>query len=752
MSGPSRVTFQRAPQAVRAIDTVPQTVAGFVGVTQRGPFSDQVVTSYAQYQALFGGPSLNSADMDLALINYFAEGGNIAHVARVVHFTDATNLLSKTSAPGSINLATATPLATSGAASSGVGPWALASGDQLTFKVDGGSVQTVTFTGTAAARASGAGTFNLSDGQTLTVSISSGPVQTITFHTAMFNSIAAATPAEVVAVLNAYFASNSIPAVATVTSSTHVTITANQLGLGSGVNVTGGSANTALGFTTSNIAGTGNVSNLAAVTAAEVAAAIAAVPITGGVASNTSTVATITSSTTGLSSTVQVTAAGAAGAKLGFDLAPHAGIAAVAQNTLTVNAKTDGTYANVLTVQTAAASNGKSDHFNLYVLSSGVIVERFFNLSLNSSATDYAMLVVNTGYSTQGASNLITLTDDFSTVPSPGNLPSLGTFGPLTGGADGLAGLADADYAGANGTNGATGMHVFDQAPEMNLLVVPGRATAATANAQINYCEQVRTQLCYTILDPPAGLSCAQAVTYFSQTASVVNLSQMSAAYYPRIKVANPNTTVFGTATTLTTGAAGALAGLYARTDSSKVGGAFEQPASIETGVLRTALGLEDTTDVRNDTQRGILFDSLINPIMVKKGTPVYVDGARGLLATAPFPSVGESRGMLFVAYSIIQATDPKRNQNLRPRWYNEITMAVETFLSALTKAQSFASNDDATAWFFDGGTALNTPAVQATGTGSFRFGLALSKPAEFVAFVASPFSAPTPNTTNAAA
>jgi hypothetical protein len=740
VSGPSRVNATRAAAASRAIDTTPPTVVGAVGITQRGPFADTLVTSYAEYQQNFGGPSLNSADMDLAVSCFFTEGGQVLHIARVVHYTDPTNPASRTSAPASLAMLTAAPAATSGVATSAAGPFALASGDQLTFKVDGGSVETVTFTGTAASRQSAAGTFALADGDTLTMTINGVVCPTMTFHTSMFVSISAALPSEVVAAFNAYFATNGIGAVATVTSSTHVTITSTILGTSSGVNITGGTANAGiLAFTTGNIAGTGNVGTLAAVLASEVVTAILGV-ITGGTATSASSKATITSSTTGGSSSVQVTTAGAAGAKLGYDNAVHTGIAGSAQSTLAVAGKTDGSYANFITLQVAAASNGASDHFNLYVLSSGVIAEQFFNLSLNPGATDYALTVVNSGYGTQVASNLVALTDDLSTVPSPGNLPAVGTFGPMTGGSDGLASLADADYQGATSTSGATGMHLFDQVEDLDVLIVPGRATSATANAQITYCEVVRGGLCFTILDPPAGLNIAAARIYFGTTAAVEGLSQMSAAYYPRILVDNPNPAVFGSTTTLTAAPSGAIAGLYARLDASKDGGAFEQPASIETGNLITARGLEAGTDVRVPTNRGLLFDDRVNPIMSKTGQPIFVDGARTLSATGPFSSVGESRGVLFLQHSIIEALDPKRNQNNRPRLRNEINMSVSNFMHRLTTKDCFATNADATAWFFDVGDSINQPVDQAAGNVNARLGVATSKPAEFINVVVSPF------------
>ena len=146
---------------------------------------------------------------------------------------------------------------------------------------------------------------------------------------------------------------------------------------------------------------------------------------------------------------------------------------------------------------------------------------------------------------------------------------------------------------------------------------------------------------------------------------------------------------------------------------------------------------------MRNETQRGLLEDDLINPIMVKKGTPVYSDGAATGNDQGPFASIGESRGVLFLQHTIGAAVDPKRNKNNRPRLRNEIKMLVDPFMSRLTKGECFASNADALAWFFDIGSALNTAADQAALNVNARLGVALAKPGKFINIVFSPFTPP---------
>lgn len=394
---------------------------------------------------------------------------------------------------------------------------------------------------------------------------------------------------------------------------------------------------------------------------------------------------------------------------------------------LRIDGKTRGAYANALSVRVAAPSNGKAACFNLYVVRGGINVEKFIDVTMDATATNYVVAVVNSGFGTQLASNLIAVTD---LINSNSAVLVVGLFGPLTGGVDGLTSLADTDYVGGQGANGYVGLHLFDQIPQIDILCVPGRATSAVQNGAVTYAETTRKGLCFVILDPPAGLTCAQMRTYQSSTAALQELSEIAAIYYPRILMDNPNTALFGNAATIVAPVSGAIAGLCALLDASKPGGAAEHPASIEVGSLRSARGIETTSDVRDEVKRGLLFDTMVNPIMVGPGT--YVDGARCLKSTGPFPTVGESRFVMFVSNTISAALNPKRNRNIRPRLRNEVKMVVEGFLRRLTKAECFASNDDELAWTFDIGSALNTAADAAARRVNSRVGLATSKPAEF--------------------
>lgn len=91
-------------------------------------------------------------------------------------------------------------------------------------------------------------TYALVDGQTLTVSVDGGGDQTATFNTADFALIGAATAAEVAAVIDA-----DITGASAVAAGTFVRIESDTVGTGTSIQVTGGTANATLGFSTTAI-------------------------------------------------------------------------------------------------------------------------------------------------------------------------------------------------------------------------------------------------------------------------------------------------------------------------------------------------------------------------------------------------------------------------------------------------------------------------------------------------------------------
>lgn len=396
-------------------------------------------------------------------------------------------------------------------------------------------------------------------------------------------------------------------------------------------------------------------------------------------------------------------------------------------DTLRIDGRWDGTYANDIRVVISAATSGAAAEFNLVVEDGGLLRETFPNLSMNPAQPNYVETVVN---DPDSGSRLVAVTDLRSTSVSPANLPALGPSAQFTGGDDGLANLTDADFVGSAASK--TGLHALDQISPLTILIVPGRATPAVHNAMLTYCEVTRDRSCFAVLDPPAHTTATGIIAYAENTAAVLGTTELGALYWPRVKVLNPSRAIFGNSSDLVVAPSGHIAGVYARIDASRPGGVYVPPAGIENGQLLNVIGFE-TDEVLDEAKRDLVFPKRINPLTVFSGTPRHIDGARTLKGDGNFPTIAERRGVLFIEQSLKQGLLFAKHQNNTEALRAQIARTVNAFLLLQLKNGAFASTDPAKAFFVDFGDTLNTPAVIASGQVIGRIGLATAKPAEFI-------------------
>lgn len=727
----SKVVIQEEEPQIRSVPALPTAVLGIVGTTERGPVGvASFCTSFAEFYRKFGGDYAN-ADIIHQVRGFFQGGGQFLWATRTVHYGDPATPGSKTSVQAEKTIQTAASGPTSGFVLGSVaGPWDLdasLSAWDLKLLVDvvgpPPAPTAAAFTATAASRESATEKYVLADGQVLTVKIDQELVeQTITFLTGEFADIGDATAQEVANVINAKLFRGS--AILT-GGGTKVTIVSDRKGGTSGVDVTGGDANVALGFTTGNVAGTGNVDDISAVQFSEVKTIVEA--IGGIVVTEDVGRVRITTSTPGPTGNIQVHATSISYAKFGLDTAVHAGTSGAAVNTLKVQGKTDGAYANAYSIRISAATSGVASEFNLSVEDGGVVLEVWPNLTMDDDAANFVETLVNDA---DNGSNLISATDLDGVAPDYAR-PANGLHGPLTGGNDGLVGIADADYVGSS--VGKTGIRAFDLVSNMTMLAIPGRATAAVQQAMYQYSEVVRERSVFCVFDPPAGSSKTAIVTYFETTAALLGTVEPGATYWPRIKVMNPTTDVYGSDQTLTVAPSGHIAGMFARTDGKRVGGVYNPPAGVEDGQLIGAVGLE-TTDVLDEATRDYVFPKRINPItLLPGGGGYFVDGARCCKGNGNFPTVAERRGASYIEQSIKGGMQFARHKNNDRKLRKTCERTAIVFLLEQMRAGAFRSTDPKKAFFVDFGDGLNPPSAQFAGKLYGRIGLATQKPAEFI-------------------
>ncbi len=721
----SKVIIQEEQPRVRNIVGVPTNISAFVGVSERGPFGKTQISSFDEYAALFGGITANALDLPAGVEGFFDEAGGAAlkcYIGRTVHYSDITNAASKTSALGTITLQTAAVGASSGLVlGTIVGPYVFVPADTLVIDVDGGGDVTATFDAAAAAvTGSNTETFALADGQTLIFAVDGGAPQTATFNTAEFADIGAATADEVAAVINA-----EITGIQATESGGAVVITSDKKGTGASIGALSGTASAALGFS-SGASGTGDVADIGAVTVAEIKTLVEA-DIPGLTVNDVGGAVQIVSDTTGPSSTITVNATSTADTKIGVDNATHSGAAAGAVDTLRVDGKTDGAYANVVTTEIAAATSGVAEEFNLLVLDGGVLAEVFPNLIMTDTESNYVESIVN---DPDSGSDLIAVVDLDAALAAPDDRPASGTFA-LAGGDDGLGSIDDNDFIGSSIS--LTGIRAFDQTNDISILAVPGRATSAVHNAMLTYSEVTRAGSMFAVLDSPAAQTAAGIVTYVKTTASLKNSSEFGAIYWPRIKINNPSKLLFGNESTIVVPPSGHICGVYARTDASFGGaGVYEAPAGIEVGRIFAARGVE-TEEANDENKRDLVFPELINPIVAEDGKPTHIDGARTLKENGDFPTIGERRGIIFISKSLKTGLEFGKHRKIKPKTRAALDRVARRFMLVQTRNGAFASDDPNKAFFLDFTDALNPPTVAFGRKIIGRLGVATAKPAEFI-------------------
>ncbi len=397
--------------------------------------------------------------------------------------------------------------------------------------------------------------------------------------------------------------------------------------------------------------------------------------------------------------------------------------------TLKVDGKYDGTYAHSLKPLIEAPTSGNADEFNFSTVNSaGVKLETFPNLVIGAANAGKARYIETVINHPETGSKYFVVTDLESVTASPNNLPVLGLGAVLANGNDGLTGLVDADFVGSPA--GKNGLYAGDFVEDLTLLIVPGKATATVQNAMCSYCSVARGGQVFAILDPPASQSATGIVTYVKTTAALQGLTENAAMYWPRIKIANPQSSVYGADAQITVPPSGYIAGMFARVDGARPGGVYDPPAGTETGVLYGVLGLE-TKEAFDEGKRDLVFPERINPITKISNSPFHVDGTRCLKADGNWPTVAQRRGVSHIEQSIKLAMQVFRHKARTDDLLAEEKRTVDTFLTTQAGLNAFITRIPSQAFFSDFGKALNPASTPNITTA--RIGLATAQPNEYI-------------------
>lgn len=448
-----------------------QALAALALVTERGPIGEaRTVTSWPEFQRIYGG--FLAGRVGQHVVKRALDNGCHLLISRVVHLTDVTDLATKTSAPASVTASDRGSAATAGSVTgTATFPLRLAPGDTLDVALDGAAAVTATFQATYARLTGAAATYAAVTASHQLVLLVGGVRRVVTFagtenSQALFlDAINAAVPGLVA--INA-----AVPG---------LELRTDQKGSGASLAVhadTHADVLTSLGLAVGAGANPGpnNVADIESVSAAEFEAIVEAA-VAGCSAGSSGGHPFLRSSTTGAASSVQVIAASTADDECGFDNVVHAGSASAALTTLTFVARSDGAWAHGLRVVIDDDPGDPTNRFRVRFTqaSTGEILETHDRLSMTTTDARYVVNVL------REESNLFDAENLASATAAPANRPAAATLTPA-GGADGTAGIVQADYLGDAAGPATVGLRAFDGERGFRLVAIPEAADHASAH------------------------------------------------------------------------------------------------------------------------------------------------------------------------------------------------------------------------------------------------------------------------------
>lgn len=333
----------------------------------------------------------------------------------------------------------------------------------------------------------------------------------------------------------------------------------------------------------------------------------------------------------------------------------------------------------------------------------------------------------------------------YLSVPQPGaNAKQLAGAGQ-----NGLASLAQIQQRDIVGdATERTGVFGLEIAPDVTMVCCPdlfspqaypdGKVDIAQVKtvqtAMINHCELAADRV--AILDAPDDFNPQKIASWrINSDGSGAGYDSMFAAlYYPWITVANPLAGDAGEPKQINIPPCGHIAGIYARNDSER--GVHKAPANE---IVRGALSV--TREITRGEQDG-LNPNGINCIRTFPGRGIRVWGARTLTSDPLWRYVSVRRLFNMVEKSIERDTQWVVFEPNTPDLWSRVRRDVNAFLMTLWRDGMLFGTTPDQAFYVKCDAELNPPESRDLGRLIIEVGLAPVKPAEFVIFRFSQFTA----------
>ncbi len=405
------------------------------------------------------------------------------------------------------------------------------------------------------------------------------------------------------------------------------------------------------------------------------------------------------------------------------DLVEFAGelnrISAIFENTVTFEKEFAGDVVDTTLVPKAVVYSVEMDATVRYEGE----VEVYTELNLNPTSPNYIADKLR-------GSNIIAV-EEIAAAPEIANPVSMifgegklaGTLA-FAGGSDGTMEAVNAGtYIGEDkGPGKRTGIRSFIENTVASIIAVPGITIPEVVVSLVAHCEN--QQNCFAILDIPQDKVKVSDVLEYREMID----STYAAMYHPWVQVYDPITKKPGFVPP-----SGAVAGVYSRTDVTR--GVHKAPANEVIQCTGLSVGY-------NNGEQDILNPAGVNLIRALPGQGIRVWGARTASSNASFKYVNVRRLFIYVEQSIKNATNWVVFEPNNSSLWARVQMTVSSFLENMFRAGMLAGETPAESFFVDIGPATMSRDDIMNGRLICEIGIAPSRPAEFVIFRVTQFTA----------
>jgi uncharacterized protein len=445
------------------------------------------------------------------------------------------------------------------------------------------------------------------------------------------------------------------------------------------------------------------------------------------IAASSGTVTYTTSSTTGLAVGDVVTITGAT--SVGYNLvsavitAISAGVSFAVASTATgttstatwtrqapivsITAKNPGQWGNdmYVTIVSSAISSRKDVVISYPDIST--VVETFTDVTFtNPTDARYAINFINS------RSNYVVATS-IATTGEPSNV----SIQPLVSGSIGTS---------PTSTNIVGAVSSFDTVLNSLVLNAPGVWTNTDVATLLSYAES-RDDV-FVLIDPGYSPNSRTPLSAADQLALSLTYSPTSlgAVYYPHVTIGDPTVSTSGARLLAHPG--GAIAGLFATTDSSR--GVFKAPAGLSAR-LADVVAVEPLTNAELDSLNSAAVP--VNPIRYIPGSGFVVMGSRTIKAGYVDRYVPVRRTLIYLRKALTDLTQYAIFEPNDAVLWRSLNATVSAFLSDFWTQGGLRGDTPSSAYFVKCDGELNTLSVIDEGKVIIEVGVALQRPAEFV-------------------